>query len=265
MCRPLALVFGIGLLAFALGCGDERVYVGDGKLFQVALTADTAPAITSMDGALFIVETRAEIPILQPSADRLNELRAARGKYPMLPFERMPWVARGDLELQLDFSLSNLDDREHDVDVIVNGANEFFEYVPRVLEVDDAVIPLHSQWERRYSVPARGRLTRTVREDEFDEVAVDLATVVNGAPNSDEIVYFENKSNNDKRSVQYIPPVIPGLTALRLGLRSSEAMTILLEATLRVRDVGDKLAADNEPLLRQMPQLFESVVPEDEN
>jgi hypothetical protein len=180
----------------------------------------------------------------------------------MLPFDRLPWVERGDLELQLDFSLSNLDDTDHDIDVIVNGANEFFEYVPRVLQVDDMVIPLHAQWERRYTVPAGGRLTRTIREDEFDEVAVDLATVVNGAPNSDEVVYFENKSGSDKRSIQYIPKVIPGLTALRLGLRSTEAMTILLEATLRVRDVGEKLAEVDEPHMLLMPALFESVVPE---
>jgi hypothetical protein len=257
---PLPSLLGMCLLA--LGCSDARVYVGDGILYQVALTADTAPAIMGEDDALFIVETHAELPIKQPTAAELTELRNGRSRYPMLPFDRLPWVERGELELQLDFSLNNLDDQPHDVDVIVNGANEFFEYEPRVLVVDDRVVPLHSQWERRYTVPAKGRLTRSVREDEFDEVAVDLATVVNGAPNSDEIVYFENKSRSDERSIKYIPKVIPGLTAIRLGLRSTEAMTILLEATLRVRDVGDKLAEENEPQMRLMPVLFQSVVPE---
>jgi hypothetical protein len=118
------------------------------------------------------------------------------------------------------------------------------------------------QWERRYTIKAKERLVRTVREEEFDEVAVDLATVVNGAPNSDEVVYFENKSGSDPRSMKYIPEVIPGLTTLRLGLRSTETATILLEVSVRVRDVGDKLASDGEPHMQLDPEQFESVVPE---
>jgi hypothetical protein len=93
-------------------------------------------------------------------------------------------------------------------------------------------------------------------------MAVDLATVVNGAPNSDEIVYFENNSANDTRARQYIPALIPGLIALRFGLRSTEPGLVLLEASVRVRDVGKKLAAAGETPMHYTPELFESIVPE---
>jgi hypothetical protein len=215
----------------ALACEDERVYVGDedDKLYQVALTATTAPAVESEEGgALFIVETRVELPIREPSQRELADRDEAANSYDDLPFPRLPWVERGELEIQVDFSLSNLDDETREVDVIVNGANEFDEYVPTVAVIDEDPVPLHSQWEWRFELAPRERITRTVREEELDEMAVDLATVVNGAPNSDQIVYRENKSASDPRSQPYIPEIIPSLVALRLGLRASRAAPILL-------------------------------------
>lgn len=253
--RALALVCGV-----LCACSAERRYLGDGQLYQVALDADTPPALVSEDGNLYIVETRVELPIRAPRADQLAALqRGAAG----LPFPRAPWVNRDDLAIQFDFTLSNLDASAHDVDVIIDGANEFFEYVPRVIETDEEPpIPLHAQWERRYRLQARERRAGTVREEELDEMAVDLATVVNGAPNSDEIVYFENNSSDDPRSRRYIPALIPGLIALRFGLRTTGAAPLLLEATIRVRDEGDKLSQDGEASMHFTPQLFESVIPE---
>jgi hypothetical protein len=257
--RMLVLLF----CACSVACGDDRVYVGDGKLYQVALTAMTAPVIASDEGGLYIVETLAELPIRNPSSTELADLRAGVKHYKDLPFSRLPWVEHGELELQVDFTLSNLDNAAHDIDVTINGANEFFEYIPGVVEVEDeAPLPRHAQWERRYTLAAKERKAVTVREDELDEAAVDLATVVNGAPNSDEVVYFENKSASDARSMKYIPEVIPGLTALRLGLRATQAAPILLEATVRARDVGGKLAEPGEARMPLDPQPFAAVSPE---
>jgi hypothetical protein len=258
-----ARLLWLGAVLVLIGCDDDRVYVGDGKIYQVALTADTPAAIESDEGgALFIVETRADLPITPPTNAELADRMSGASAYKNLPFPRLPWVERGELEIQIDFTLSNLDDAERDVDVIINGANEFDEYVPGVLIVEEDPVPLHSQWERRYTVKAKSRITDTVREEDLDEAAVDLATVVNGAPNSDEIVYFENKSTTDERSKKYIPAVIPGLVAVRLGLRANRAAPILLEASIRVRDVGDKLADEDEPHMRIDPQPFEPVFPE---
>jgi hypothetical protein len=253
-------------LSYALfigGCADAETYIGEGKLYQVALTPETVPALETEEGGLYVVETHAEVPIRPPTASELSALQAGVSRYPGLPFPRLPWVEREDFGILVDFSLSNLDDTTHDIDVIINGVNEFFEYVPGVIQQEDEEpLPLHSQWEKRYRLSPKQRIAITVREEDLDEMAVDLATVVNGAPNSDQIVYFENKSYSDPRSKPYIPKVIPGLTGLRLGLRSTAAGNVLLEASVRVRDAGEKLAEDGEPRMQLMPQPFESVVPE---
>jgi hypothetical protein len=249
------------LVALALAaCQTQPEYLGDGKLYQVALTQDTMPALQVEDAALYIVETRAELRVREPSAAELSALSGAGDR--AQPFPPLPWVSRDDIPIQVDFTLTNLDNEKRNIDVIVNGANEFFEYVPRVLMDEEQAIPLHSQWERRYDLAPKQRLAATVREEELDEMAIDLATVVNGAPNSDEIIYFENNSATDLRAKPFIPKVIPGLIALRLGMRATQASNVLLEVSVRVRDGADKLARGNEQRFELMPQLFESVVPE---
>jgi hypothetical protein len=77
--RARLLWLGAGLVL--VGCSDDRVYVGKDKIYQVALTADTPAAIQSkMGGALYIVETRADLPITPPTnaelADRMSGARA---------------------------------------------------------------------------------------------------------------------------------------------------------------------------------------------
>jgi hypothetical protein len=244
----IAVVFTLLACAGAFGCTDERRFIGDGGFYQVALTETTAPAYAAEDGALYIVEERVAVPIRRPTETALEDLRQAAANFEGLPFPRLPWVERDDLALEVDFTLSNLDEAERQVAVIINGWNEFHEYQPGVTLVDEEPEADFSQWERLYKLAPEQRASHTVREEEFDEAAVDLATVVNGAPNSNSVVFFENKSSRDERNRQYIPEVIPGLAGFRIGLRTTQPGRLVLDVSVRVRDAGDRLAdPDDEP------------------
>jgi hypothetical protein len=250
------------LAGTAVACAEERSYVGDG-VHTVAITEDTPAAFETEEGALYMVERRIDLPIRNPAESVIADLQqGAQGRE--LPFPRLPWVERGDVETQIDFTISSLDDEAHQIGVIVNGYNEFHEYVPGVIEIEDEPVPQFSQWETLLELGPFERITGTVREDELDEVAVDLATVVNGAPNSAAVVFFENKSSEDPRSRQYIPSVVPGLVGVRIGLLALEQAVVVLEATIRVRDVNDKVADDDEVMLVPMPQEFMPVTEEDD-
>jgi hypothetical protein len=243
------------------GCNDDRRYVGEDGVYQVALTEDTPPAFATDEAAVYIVEQRIELPIRRPSQTELDDLQKGASRYENLPFPRLPWIGRDDLALQIDFTLSNLDKQERQVTVTVNGIDEFYEYEPGVTIVDDDAVPDYAQWEKLYSVKGQTRLVHTVREEDLDEVAVDLATVVNGAPNSNQVVYIENKSYDDPRNKKYIPQVVPGLAGVRVGLRATDPGRWLLEASVRVRDSGDRLAAEGAMQTFQiMPQPFMPVV-----
>jgi hypothetical protein len=249
------------LLCVASACTNEPQYVGDGKLYQVALTNATPAAFTTKDGAVYIVEQRVELEVRRPSQIVLDDLGKGAGAYKNLPFPRLPWIDRGEMPMEVDFTLSNLDATPHDVTVTLNGFSEFDEYVPGIHVIDDQVQADYAEWERSYKLEGKQRLSRTIREEDLDEAAVDLATAAHGAPNANEVVYFENKSGSDARSDRFTPKVVPGLVGFRIGMRAQEAGKILLEATARVRDLSDKLTTSQQTAMRFAPQPFTPMAP----
>lgn len=259
----------IAVGALLLGCQSEATFIDDGTV-SFAMTTETPALVETDEASLFLVEYRIELPIRNPSDAEMQKRRDDIGMYDSLPFDRLPWVGRDDLAIELDYTIANIDDTQHDsVAVIVNGFNEFDEYVPGFTIDEDEVIVDYSQWERVYDLEPLERKTFTVREEQFDEVAADLATVVNGAPNSNQVVYFDNQSQHDPRSRMYLPEVIPGLIGLRLGIRATGgegavAPNIVVEATVRVRQVNRRLVEDDETLLLVTPELFQPVVPVEE-
>jgi hypothetical protein len=219
------------LAATALtGCLEEQRYHVVDEV--VELTADAVPAyVTEADEPVYRVDRAFTLRITPPTADQLTQLaaRAQGTRYP-----RQPWVMLHDLELQLDYVLTNDSDDALTPLVTINGINEFQYYAP-------SPESLH-QWERRLAVAPHQRISGTITELELDEVAVDLATVLNGAPNSNLVVDRNSQSGRDPRVQAFIPDVIPGLVGVRAGLETTVAQHVILEVTIRVQDHGERAA-----------------------
>jgi hypothetical protein len=247
------------LLALALlagsSCIEEQRYEAVGE--TVLLTADTPPSyLTEDDEPVFRVDRPFLLRITPPTAGDLSRLTAAaQGK--MLSSPRMPWVALHDLELQLDYALTNDSDETLTALVTLNGINEFLYYAPGPENFH--------QWERRISLAPHQRVHGTVTELELDEVAVDLATVANGAPNSNLVVERMSQSGRDPRVQSFIPAVIPGLVGLRAGLETMRAVPLTLEISIRVQDHGERATKRGERRWEMPePAPFVPVVPEDD-
>jgi hypothetical protein len=260
----------LGALAALAGCHADRRFVTPegGSVWQLTFAEGDPPYFAGEDLTVFLVEQRIELPLRAPTRAELDALETpdARG---LGPYMRRPWAERGDYELQIDLTLSNLSDQRQRLAVVVNGINEFHEYVPAISVVGDDLVVDYSGWERTYLVEPGQRIQVTIREEELDEVAVDLATVVNGAPNSNQIVYFENQSAHDPRSQAFLPPIVPALVGVRLGLRAeagegaTDPPAAAIEAIVRVRDPGDKIVAPGEePWTLPQPAPFAPVTPE---
>ncbi|MCZ7687052.1 MAG: hypothetical protein M5U28_53230 [Sandaracinaceae bacterium] len=193
------------------------------------------------DGDVFLVEQRIEIPYRLPTAEELAALGDVGDA--QIPYASLPWLRRGDIELQIDYTISNLaTDQTVDVAVTANGFNEFHEYNPGIQIVENEVVPDYSGWERTIRLEPGARVSGTIRQEHFDEIAVDLATVVNGVPNANQIVHPQSHSAVDPRQQMFIPDVIPGLVGVRMGLRAiAEAggapPTLVMELTLRAFDL----------------------------
>ena len=252
-----ALSLTLVTLALATGCLSEQRFMAPegGGPWVIAIEETTPAFFESEDGNLYMVEQRVEIDFREPTPEEAAELGNLAGM--SVPWSTLPYVRRGDIEVQIDWTLSNVSESTLQTEIIVNGFNEFDEYNPGVQIVDDEVLADFSQWERSIRLGPGERRSGTIREEELDEVAVDLATVVNGVTNANQIVYFENQSDHDRRAQMFMPDVIPALTGVRVGLRSDAAEPVVLEITVRVRDERQVLVQGEEiPWTLPTPALF---------
>lgn len=249
MQRSLLVLVVVLVVAGAFGCTAGQEYGGTG-VYAFAIDENTPPVMESEDnGAIYWVEQRIDIPIMPPTPDQ--EAALASVDVGVTGWPRGPWLQRGQLPVSLEVTVSNLEPADpmnpnasNRVTLTINGVNEFDEYVPGIEESVLGFSVHFSQWERQFDIKKGERRTFTIREEEMDEVAIDLATVVNGAPNPNEVVYFANQSAHDPRSQAYIPPVIPGLVGVRVGLIEEGLARVVAETSLRTRDVGGRHAPD---------------------
>jgi hypothetical protein len=244
------------VLALALtGCNLQQSYVTPlgQSVVQLAMPSDTPPLAMSRESVLYSVEEDVYLPLREPTAAEMSALQGMT----VAPFGRMPWAQRGDYELEITLVITNVDTVRVSTTATINGVNEFNRYLPGFSINDNAIVPDFSQWERTYSLMPGERRTVTVREEELDEVATDLASAVNTsvmvgdmATCSDianELVYFANQSGIDARSRPCIPTAVPALVGFVLGLRAegspgSAAPAVAIEASVRMRDIRGRLA-----------------------
>ena len=127
-----ATTLGVVLLAFGLvGCGDNEM----SRMLepnQVAMTKDVAPIYDDGELTLYEVKRGIDFPILTPS----NGAMAALNGEPTEPYGRRPWITSDDVRVQLTWTLSNLDDEPHNVELLVDPWNEFGRYWPGLTLVD---------------------------------------------------------------------------------------------------------------------------------
>jgi hypothetical protein len=244
------------------GCNHmERRYLRPegASVYAMAFAPETAPFFMGDEESLYLIETPVEIPIRPPTAAE----EAALGD--------MPWVLRGDYEIELTFTVRNLDtENARFVGVTLNGVSTEFEYLPGFNVDEDDVIPDFSQWERTYVLEPGESRTVIVREEEISEITVDLASATSSPECellANSIVYFMNQSGIEPRTTACVPPVVPGLVALKLGLRSvgAEPAPIAIEASARVRDVRDRIASPGqEEWMPPEPVVFTPPPPPEE-
>lgn len=260
------------------GCsgGEQEETYGP---FAVAMTPTLAPYYD--DGELTLYEVRRSVPfpLRRPDPATAAELAASSP----VPYGRLPWITTDDLEVQITWTLTNLDAEAHDVELLVDPWNEFGRYWPGLALVNaenGEYLPNLSGYDVQFRVPGtaedsgstvRSRLQGTLTFQDVEELAIDLATVMNilrdppplpgGAPGegSAEVMYanhafaVENRSFDDALVARYVPEIVAGLVGFDLGLRTREPAHVAAEVAVELvdRTGGARLStdeADVEPL-----------------
>jgi hypothetical protein len=232
---------------------------------QLAMNDAVMPSYDDGQTRIFEVRKRVPLPVLAPSEAEAQELAAQN----MPPFEHMPWVTIDELRVQLSYTVTNLDERAHTVEILIDPWNEFASYYPGLAATnaeEGEYMPNLSGIDSRVLLAGRGegersRIHGVYTFDDMEELARDFATVMNlianpaklsaltSSPEGDLIMYvnhtYANHSTRDVLARGHIPAVIPALTGFDLGLRTSEPATIAIEVVAEVLDRGsEKLETD---------------------
>jgi len=262
------------LAGLSTGCSGEDQQESLPTI-QVGMTKDVAPIYDDGEMQIYEVKKGMAFPILAPTDVARSELN----KIDTQPYGRRPWVTTDDIDVQVTWTISNLDDQQHVVEMLVDPWNEFGRYFPG-LQLTDAdeqkYMPNFSGIDKRYivmeaSAGDSSRAHGTYTFSDLTEVATDLATVMDmikdppvlmeGDDMVDQTVtytnhafHWQNRSYNDLLVQPWIPSTVAGLTGLDIGFRTGEKADIAIEVEVEVVDkTGKRLRQkgdENKPLLR---------------
>lgn len=253
--RPLAvpatgLLLALGLVPALGACVNNDANQVTPPV-ALGMSKTIAPFYSDQQITIYQVETPVTLPVRRPTDGEAKALGKAD------PYPRAPFLHADDLRVEIRFTLSNLDDEAHSVELLVDPWNEFVRYKPGVQVVsDEQTIPDFSGYDKFFVLPPKSRTAGTITRDDTNELAVDLATAENAMANPpaagagtnlnalfNHIFNLQNRSNDgDPLVTPLVPKTIAGLTGFDLGLRSYGPANVAVEVLVDIVDVaGDRV------------------------
>lgn len=227
-------------LTAAGGCNNPAFFEG----FETLMLDDAAIAAAAADDSMTAgppnigayVQTEYWIDYGAPTDAELM----ARQPAGLDPVDMIPWIERGDLEISVAWTVTNLSDQPVQAWITLDGATEFYDWNPIALyglgggeDADELAFPSLLGFYPRELAPNEVR-SGEFREDDLDEAMYDLDVLTRfcGGP----FAVLNNRSEADPRGTEAVPPdaVIAGPAMLRLTLGGAGPMS--LEYSLRVRE-----------------------------
>jgi hypothetical protein len=243
----------------------------------LGMTPSVAPAYDDGETQMYEVQIPVTLPIRRPLDIELKDLPETP------PYPRMPYLKASDVRVEVRYTLTNLDDQPHDVQLLIDPWNEFVRYKPGIVVSDEMTQPNLSGYDRQFRIGPKSRLLGTLTSDDLTELAVDLATVENilKTPPSDpqanvsgiinRVFNIQNRSNvYDPIVSPYIPSVIAGITGFDLGLRvvsgqgdpGKPTVGIAVEVTVDLTDLnGNRVLATGAPADQQIEMPDQAISP----
>ncbi|HVH40797.1 MAG TPA: hypothetical protein VM925_00590 [Labilithrix sp.] len=249
---------GVGVLgALVLGCtGEDEKEVLPPVVLGMLET--TGPTYDDGQQQIFQVGREVRLPYRNPKDEE-----RPRGEQD--PYSRPPFHVATDSRVTVRYTLSNLDDQPHTVELLIDPWNEFVRYVPGVATVgEDEVLPNFSGIDRFIIVPAKGRIEGIITPDDMVELATDLtvAMALERRPPDEEggfggAVLYNRAFNIQNRSSEPDPvlqPWMPGskstvaaVIGFDVGLRTYAPAKVAVELVIDMEDLnGERIVMDGE-------------------
>ena len=234
----------LGFVLGLVGCANDPVYIPGPSTMEAGV--DNGMGMLSVDKA------SVQLPIKTESASDA----AARATLATKLMIAVPYVKIGDLEVEIEWTIKNLDDEAGEAKIQLDGANELFSYDPSliVLAPDDPEAPPTPGLggDIPIEVPAKGTVSGLFTEDELREASIDLDQVTRGNVNPFRAMLTISKN---AKNFQPMTPPMPGdemymqtpvgspiprdafaeITRIDLVFKATTHMT--LQYNIRIRDL----------------------------
>jgi hypothetical protein len=267
--RPRGAAVGVLALALVAACSNGSANQTTPPV-DLGMTSSLAPYYSDQQVTLYEVQMPVALPVRAPSAEELNALGPAPAN---TPYPHAPYLTAADESIEVHYTISNIDDQQHTVWLLIDPWNEFVRWNPGVQVVNDETTVPNYGYDLPFVVPGKSRKVGTITPDDIHEIAIKLASVENliASPQAQQAMQAMqsgmtstgnldvtavannifnplNRSNGgDPLYVPWIPPVIAGVTGFDLGLRTTaqaddgsggKAPNVAVEITIDIQDLN---------------------------
>jgi hypothetical protein len=224
------------------GCESSTNATGELSPVVVSMSSTAAPYYSSPELTIYWEETPVSLPVKKGTG-----LPANAGS----PYPSSPYLLTSDYQLQVNYTVTNLDNVANYVWVTMNPWNQFVYYYPGVTIVsDDETQPDLAGTMRAIALPPMQRVQGTFTTDDMTDLAtkLDIAMDIMLAKISPMAMYdqatliehdFDDQfrvNDGDLLMAPYIPKVTAGMTGFTLGILSYGQADVALEIQIQLID-----------------------------
>jgi hypothetical protein len=189
------------------------------------------------------------LPVRQPTQTEQMNLDQTQAAL-MLPMP-VPWVQTVDFDVEIEYSVKNLDAMENEAFVTLVGGNEFGDYNPALYidpraNVNDQRPPPPLAGGTPIHLDANQVVSGVFREDQIHEASIDLEAITR-YPSADGVLatpfeVIEHLSTVSQIGLDQVPPGDITPLMVRYLITLSSMGHVALDYTVRVRDHHGKIA-----------------------
>jgi hypothetical protein len=229
-------------LLTAAGCESSTDATGAIAPVVVSMSSTAAPYYSSDELTIYWEQTPVTLPV-----------RKGTGMEPNVsPYPSSPYLLTSDYLLQVNYTVTNLDNVSNNVWVTMNPWNQFVRYYPGITVVsDDETEPNWSGIWLPVVLPPMGRVQGTFTSADMTALATQLdvaMSIIIKGPIGDASGYtvadlinndFANEfgyAGGDQLMQPYTPSVLAGMTGFDLGIQSNSPMNVALEIEIQLTD-----------------------------
>ncbi len=228
------------LVLAACGCNNPTYLNDNGPL-------ETMPAM--MGGGFSPATQLYVLPVRRPTQTERQAL--TRLQQQLMLADPVPWAQAKDFDIEIEWSVKNLDTTPATVIVALNGGNEFGDYVPGAYinpnaNADNQAPPPDLLTSPPTVIDPGATQTGVFREDDLQESSLDLEAITRYPSGGDALatpfMVIEHRSNVSRIGLESVPANDVTPMHVRYAFTVSADAHVVMDYMVRVRDHNGKLA-----------------------